>query len=109
MKDLFASLRRIAKGIQLLGPALVLQAGLYPLRKAYHTARFDAAGRRRSRLQALRHTLPALRRARRPDPPPADQFTFPGALRDYRRALSLNPRNQELVGLIRQVREGSIP
>ena len=31
------------------------------------------------------------------------------ALRDYRRALSLNPRNQELVGLIRQVRAGSTP
>ena len=31
------------------------------------------------------------------------------ALRDYRRALSLNPRNQDLVGLIRQVRTRSTP
>ena len=74
----------IGGAIRSLGPGLIAQAAFYPWRKAYATARFDAAGGRRK----LPATLAALRRAigrgtKRPAPPEAGRFAFLGSVQRY--------------------------
>lgn len=84
MSSPIAIFRRLARGVRIVGAGAVLQSAWYPLRKAYHTARFDREGRPQRRLTALREMWPRLSQPARPDPPPVEQFTFLGQLRRHR-------------------------
>lgn len=78
MPDKEAALAKALRGVQALGLAKAIQVAIYPLRRAYHEARFGQGGRRGSVLRGIAGVLSTSRQATVEKPASAQDWTLVG-------------------------------